>query len=143
MNRGAVATAGRGTGPGLAASDVPPRANPAIRHEELELAQLAVDTRVRADRVLYFSVNAYDGLCVNRRLRPPAPCVPQAQSLLPEPPARSRGSISASATTTTWSCSGSWLRFAWGECFLETPPYAGNKVARFYIAETASPSFLS
>ena len=30
------------------------------------------------------------------------------------------------------------LRFAWGERFRETPPYAGNKVARFYVAETSA-----
>jgi bis(5'-nucleosidyl)-tetraphosphatase len=30
------------------------------------------------------------------------------------------------------------LRFAWKECYLETPPYAGNKVARYYVAETSA-----
>ena len=30
------------------------------------------------------------------------------------------------------------LRFAWGECYIETPPYAGNKVARYYVAETSA-----
>lgn len=30
------------------------------------------------------------------------------------------------------------LRFAWGECFVETPPYAGNKIARYYVAETSA-----
>lgn len=30
------------------------------------------------------------------------------------------------------------LRFAWGERYIETPPYAGNKVARFYVAETSA-----
>lgn len=28
------------------------------------------------------------------------------------------------------------LEFRWGESFIETPPYAKNKVARYYIAET-------
>lgn len=27
------------------------------------------------------------------------------------------------------------LRFPWGEVFRETPPYAGGKVARYYLAE--------
>ncbi|HEV8239573.1 MAG TPA: NUDIX domain-containing protein [Thermoanaerobaculia bacterium] len=30
------------------------------------------------------------------------------------------------------------LRFAWGEVYRETAPYAGNKVARYYLAEAAS-----
>lgn len=30
------------------------------------------------------------------------------------------------------------LRFAWGEVFYETPPYAGNKIARYYVAETST-----
>jgi 8-oxo-dGTP pyrophosphatase MutT (NUDIX family) len=29
------------------------------------------------------------------------------------------------------------LEFAWGEQFIETPPYSKNKVARYYVAETA------
>ena len=28
------------------------------------------------------------------------------------------------------------LDFRWGEVFIETPPYAKNKVARYYVAET-------
>lgn len=28
------------------------------------------------------------------------------------------------------------LDFRWGEAFIETPPYAKNKVARYYVAET-------
>jgi bis(5'-nucleosidyl)-tetraphosphatase len=28
------------------------------------------------------------------------------------------------------------LEFRWGEQFVETPPYAKNKVARYYVAET-------
>jgi bis(5'-nucleosidyl)-tetraphosphatase len=28
------------------------------------------------------------------------------------------------------------LEFRWGEEFIETPPYANNKVARYYLAET-------
>ena len=30
------------------------------------------------------------------------------------------------------------LRFVWGEAFYETPPYAGNKIARYYVAETST-----
>ena len=30
------------------------------------------------------------------------------------------------------------LRLGWGERYLETAPYAGNKVARYYIAETSA-----
>ena len=30
------------------------------------------------------------------------------------------------------------LRFEWGEGYIETPPYAGNKVARFYVAESSA-----
>lgn len=30
------------------------------------------------------------------------------------------------------------LRFPWGEVYRETPPYAGNKVARYYLAEPVS-----
>jgi 8-oxo-dGTP pyrophosphatase MutT (NUDIX family) len=30
------------------------------------------------------------------------------------------------------------LDFAWGQVFIETPPYAGGKVARYYIAESPS-----
>ena len=30
------------------------------------------------------------------------------------------------------------LRFAWGESYIETPPYARNKVARYYVAETSA-----
>lgn len=30
------------------------------------------------------------------------------------------------------------LLFSWGAVFCETAPYAGNKVARYYIAQTAS-----
>lgn len=30
------------------------------------------------------------------------------------------------------------LRLAWGERYIETPPYAGNKVARYYVAETSA-----
>lgn len=30
------------------------------------------------------------------------------------------------------------LRFTWGEVFFETLPYAGNKVARYYLAETST-----
>jgi len=30
------------------------------------------------------------------------------------------------------------LHFAWGERYTETPPYAGNKVARYYVAETSA-----
>lgn len=30
------------------------------------------------------------------------------------------------------------LRFTWGEVFHETPPYAGNKIARYYLAETST-----
>lgn len=30
------------------------------------------------------------------------------------------------------------LRFAWGEGYCETPPYAGGKVARYYLAEAPS-----
>ncbi|MGH8220435.1 MAG: NUDIX domain-containing protein [Steroidobacteraceae bacterium] len=30
------------------------------------------------------------------------------------------------------------LRFTWGERFIETPPYAGNKIARYYVAETSA-----
>jgi bis(5'-nucleosidyl)-tetraphosphatase len=30
------------------------------------------------------------------------------------------------------------LAFPWGEAFVETPPYAGGKVARYYLAETAT-----
>ena len=29
------------------------------------------------------------------------------------------------------------LRFMWGEVFYETPPYAGNKIARYYVAATS------
>jgi bis(5'-nucleosidyl)-tetraphosphatase len=29
------------------------------------------------------------------------------------------------------------LRFPWGEVFRDTPPYAGGKVARYYLAESA------
>jgi bis(5'-nucleosidyl)-tetraphosphatase len=28
------------------------------------------------------------------------------------------------------------LEFAWGEDFVETAPYAGNKIARYYVART-------
>ncbi len=28
------------------------------------------------------------------------------------------------------------LRFTWGEGYLETAPYANNKIARYYLAET-------
>lgn len=28
------------------------------------------------------------------------------------------------------------LELAWGEDYVETPPYAGNKVARYYVART-------
>ena len=28
------------------------------------------------------------------------------------------------------------LDFHWGEAFVETPPYAGGKVARYYLAES-------
>ncbi len=28
------------------------------------------------------------------------------------------------------------LEFRWGEAFVETPPYAGGKVARYYLAES-------
>lgn len=28
------------------------------------------------------------------------------------------------------------LRFSWGESYLETAPYAGGKIARYYLAET-------
>jgi 8-oxo-dGTP pyrophosphatase MutT (NUDIX family) len=30
------------------------------------------------------------------------------------------------------------LEFRWGEEFVETPPYSKNKVARYYLAETAT-----
>ena len=30
------------------------------------------------------------------------------------------------------------LRFTWGEVFCETPPYAANKIARYYVAETST-----
>lgn len=30
------------------------------------------------------------------------------------------------------------LDFAWGEAYHETPPYAGGKVARYYLARTRS-----
>lgn len=30
------------------------------------------------------------------------------------------------------------LDFAWGQLYTETPPYSGGKVARYYIAESAS-----
>ena len=30
------------------------------------------------------------------------------------------------------------LRFPWGEVFYETAPYAGNKIARYYVAETST-----
>ncbi len=30
------------------------------------------------------------------------------------------------------------LKFAWGEDYRDTPPYARGKVARYYIAETAT-----
>ena len=30
------------------------------------------------------------------------------------------------------------LDFAWGNDFVETAPYSGNKVARFYVARTPS-----
>ena len=30
------------------------------------------------------------------------------------------------------------LRFPWGEVYRETPPYAGNKIARYYLAEPVS-----
>ncbi|HXT52684.1 MAG TPA: NUDIX domain-containing protein [Thermoanaerobaculia bacterium] len=30
------------------------------------------------------------------------------------------------------------VRFPWGEAYRETPPYAGNKVARYYVAEPAA-----
>ena len=30
------------------------------------------------------------------------------------------------------------LRFTWGEVFIETAPYAGNKIARYYVAETST-----
>lgn len=30
------------------------------------------------------------------------------------------------------------LRFVWGEVFYETPPYAGRKIARYYVAETST-----
>lgn len=30
------------------------------------------------------------------------------------------------------------LRLTWGERYVETPPYAGNKVARYYVAETSA-----
>lgn len=30
------------------------------------------------------------------------------------------------------------LMFKWGEAYVETAPYAGNKVARYYLAETPS-----
>jgi bis(5'-nucleosidyl)-tetraphosphatase len=30
------------------------------------------------------------------------------------------------------------LRFAWGESYTETAPYAGNKVARYHVAETST-----
>ena len=30
------------------------------------------------------------------------------------------------------------LAFRWGEAFIETPPYSKNKIARYYVAESAS-----
>jgi 8-oxo-dGTP pyrophosphatase MutT (NUDIX family) len=30
------------------------------------------------------------------------------------------------------------LRFSWGEEFIETAPYAHNKIARYYLAETTT-----
>lgn len=30
------------------------------------------------------------------------------------------------------------LEFRWGECYTETAPYAGNKVARYYLATSRS-----
>jgi len=30
------------------------------------------------------------------------------------------------------------LRFPWGDVYRETPPYAGNKVARYYVAESSA-----
>ncbi len=30
------------------------------------------------------------------------------------------------------------LEFAWGQDYIETEPYAGGKVVRFYVAKTAS-----
>jgi bis(5'-nucleosidyl)-tetraphosphatase len=30
------------------------------------------------------------------------------------------------------------LEFRWGEEYIETPPYSKNKVARYYLAETAT-----
>ena len=30
------------------------------------------------------------------------------------------------------------LEFAWGRLYIETEPYSGNKIARFYIARTSS-----
>lgn len=30
------------------------------------------------------------------------------------------------------------LRFSWGEEFYETAPYSNNKIARYYLAETAT-----
>ena len=30
------------------------------------------------------------------------------------------------------------LEFRWGEAFIETPPYAKNKVARYYLAATST-----
>jgi bis(5'-nucleosidyl)-tetraphosphatase len=30
------------------------------------------------------------------------------------------------------------LHFRWGETFTETPPYAGGKIARYYLGESAS-----
>ena len=32
------------------------------------------------------------------------------------------------------------LEFRWGEEFVETPPYSKNKVARYYMAETVTPT---
>ena len=32
------------------------------------------------------------------------------------------------------------LRFTWGEEYCETPPYSNNKIARYYLGETATES---
>jgi len=30
------------------------------------------------------------------------------------------------------------LEFRWGEAYIETPPYGANKIARYYLAQTAT-----
>ena len=34
------------------------------------------------------------------------------------------------------------LRFPWGRVYRDTPPYAGGKVARYYVAETTETGFV-